>query len=98
MLHLHSLLLATSLLIFNNNINFLVHTLFYTLALRSSVMEFELTMYFADDLGVSMRLKYGFLLEVSCAVVVRHGFWDSVTIKTSAALIGLYSTRQATRV
>lgn len=53
----------------------------------------ELTTSFVDDLGVAMRLKYGFLLEVSFAVVVRHDFWDSVTIETLTAFIALYSTQ-----
>lgn len=29
-------------------------------------------MYFIDDLGVAMRLKYGFLLEVRFIVTVGH--------------------------
>ena len=36
----------------------------------------ELTMCLVDDLGVAMRLKYGFLLEVGCDVVIRHGMGE----------------------
>lgn len=45
-----------------------------------------------------MRLKYGFLLEVSWAVVVRHNFGDSMAVETLTAFIGLYSTEQTTRI
>jgi len=53
----------------------------------------DLTIYpFVDDLGVSMRLKYGFLLEVG----TRLG--DAVTIEMLSALVGLYNAEQTTRV